>query len=118
LHGELDFVTLGFQRAEGELCGGDVESVEGEFVAGVMVVEGLRGVDEPDPMQLSVVSFTPWSLGLGGQLPCSCGYVCYGADICRRDRGMDGCAADDVHEEGMLCVETIDVSDSSLYQPV
>jgi hypothetical protein len=31
----------------------------------VMVVEGLRGVDEPDPMQLSVVSFTPWSLGLG-----------------------------------------------------
>jgi hypothetical protein len=31
---------------------------------------------------------------------------------------MDGCAADDVHEEGMLCVETIDVSDSSLYQPV
>jgi hypothetical protein len=63
LHGELDFVTLGFQRAEGELCGGDVESVEGEFVAGVMLVEGLRGVDEPDPMQLSVSRLGHWGWG-------------------------------------------------------
>jgi hypothetical protein len=69
LHGELDFVTLGFQRAEGELCGGDVEAVEGEFVAGVMVVEGLRGVDEPDPCscQLSVSRLGHW--GWGGSYP-------------------------------------------------
>lgn len=31
---------------------------------------------------------------------------------------MDGCAADDVHEEGMLSVETIGISIGSLSQSV
>lgn len=94
-------------------------------MAGVVVVEGLCGVNEPDPMQLLVVVML-WLLGVGDfgggggglRLPCSCGCVCYRADICRGNRGVDGCAADDVHEEGMLSVETIGISIGSLSQSV
>lgn len=38
--------------------------MEGECVAGVVVVEGLCGVNEPDPMQLLVVVML-WLLGVG-----------------------------------------------------